>query len=315
MKWMAIVNSRSFAETHLDQDRMREALGTFTEEVHFTRYPGHAIELAQKAHPATYGGIVSVGGDGTVHEILRHLHLQTQRLLVVAAGTGNSLAQELGISPAPALGGPDQADGFFAVDLMHVTCHTADGTRFSVYSASTVAVGYPALATRLANRYFKRLKGHCYSVASVLSLFTRAKTAFLVRYDGEEEEEKKVYGIMISNIRYMGNFLCFPKANPYDGQADAVELVAPIFSQLLHNLSVVSKRYFYDPSRTRLARTVHIRLPEPGLLMVDGEVYANVKAVEVEVQPRVLRVKSESLLSILHQGRKAPPRPAASHPT
>jgi diacylglycerol kinase (ATP) len=312
MKWMAIVNSRSLPKFGLDQKRLREALRPLAAEVFFTRYAGHAIELSRKANPAAYAGIVSVGGDGTVHEILRHLHLQTQRLVVLPVGTGNSLAQEIGCSPDPGEAEPAQEEQFSEVDLMQVTCHTSNGPRFTLFSASTVAVGYPAQATHLANRYFKKLKGHCYSVASVLSLFARSKALYGIQYNGEEEEKKKVYGVMISNIRYMGNFLCFPSADPYDGQANAVELISPIIPQLLHNLSVVSKTYFYDPSRTRLTRTARITLPEPGLLMVDGEVYANVKEVEVEVLPRALQVKSGSLQTLLNPSLMAAPQPTAT---
>lgn len=272
MNWMAIVNSRSLPKLGLDQNKLREALHPLTREVHFTKYPGHAIELARKASLEDYAGIVSVGGDGTVHEILRHLHLRKQRLIVLPVGTGNSLAQEIGACPTPDLLRSGQEEQFSEVDLTHVTCHTGDGARFMVYSASTVAVGYPAQATHLANRYFKGFRGQCYSLASVLSLLTRSKATYLIKYDGEEAEEKRLYGAMISNIRYMGNYLSFPYADPYDGQANAVELISPIFPQLLHNLSVVTKTFLYDPSRTRLTRTAHITLPKPGLLMVDGEV-------------------------------------------
>jgi diacylglycerol kinase (ATP) len=285
MKWMAIVNSRSV----VNRARLLETLCAVTSEVYFTRYPGHALELARRATNG-YDGIIAVGGDGTVHEILRHLHLQTQRLIILPAGTGNSLAKDVGLRPAPSLSPIPDVGHFNAVDLMRITCYTSDGAKFDCYSSSTVAVGYPARATQLANRYFKKLKGHCYSAASVISLLLRSRMTCTVQWDGGKPEEKICYGLLISNTRHMGNFVCFPEAVPDDGLVNVMELTASALPQLVHNVSVLSKANFYNPSRTYHFRTASVQLPKPGLLMVDGEVYANVQAVEIEVLPQVLRV-------------------------
>lgn len=295
MKWTAIVNSRSAAKSAAGRARLFEVLRPLTEDVCFTRYPGHALELSQQAATRGHDGIIAVGGDGTVHEILRHLHLPTQRLIILPAGTGNSLAKDVGMPPGLWLPPHPENGPFVAVDLNRVRGTLADGSLFTCFSSSTVAVGYPARATDLANRHLKRLKGHCYSAASLLSLLSRRRVSFLVQYDGQAPEEKAIFGLMISNTRHMGNFVCFPAALPDDGLANVMELTASALPQLAHNLSVLTKTHFYHPYRACLVSRAHIRLPEPGLLMVDGEVYANVLSVEVEVVPRVLQVFSGHL--------------------
>jgi diacylglycerol kinase (ATP) len=312
MKWMAIVNSRSAFKTIQERDRLLQSLSSYTKEVHFTRYSGHALELSRRAVVRGFDGIIAVGGDGTVHEILRSFNLQQQRLIVLPGGTGNSLTKDLGLTKS--LVPPSLQEAHFAsLDLIHVTCHMSDGGRFSCYSSSTVAVGYPADATLLANRYFKWLRGQCYAAASLLSLMSRSSKTYTVSYDGGEPEHRKVFGLLLSNTRHMGNFLCFPKAVPDDGKTDVIEMVAPLFSQLVHNLSVLTKTHFYDPTNIRTTRTARIDLPEPGLVMIDGEIYANVRTVETEILPRVLQVLANPTFVPTLPIWEAPPQKNEAH--
>ena len=95
--WLAIVNpyagysrstrwQRSFAENiHLRLDA----------EVVFTRHPGHATELAANS---TAGYLAVFGGDGTLAEVVNGMDLERQHLLLLAGGTGNGLARDLGLT-------------------------------------------------------------------------------------------------------------------------------------------------------------------------------------------------------------------------
>lgn len=65
-----------------------------------TTAAGHAGRLAAESLPERFGGVVVVGGDGTVHEVVNGLmkHPPEERALlgVIPAGTGNSLMHDLG---------------------------------------------------------------------------------------------------------------------------------------------------------------------------------------------------------------------------
>ncbi len=63
----------------------------------FTRYPGHATQLATDAVKNGFELIVAVGGDGTVNEVARGLIGTTAILGIIPAGSGNGLAREMGI--------------------------------------------------------------------------------------------------------------------------------------------------------------------------------------------------------------------------
>ncbi|GMV08909.1 MAG: hypothetical protein AMXMBFR55_06430 [Gemmatimonadota bacterium] len=64
--------------------------------VHATAHPGHAEQLA-RAHAHGHDAVFTLGGDGTVMEVLHALQGSGQPVGVLPAGTGNLLARALGI--------------------------------------------------------------------------------------------------------------------------------------------------------------------------------------------------------------------------
>lgn len=73
----------------------------YEQEIVYTEYAGHAIEIAaQKAQEGVYA-VVAIGGDGTINEIARSLvHTQTA-LGIIPCGSGNGLARHLQIPMEP----------------------------------------------------------------------------------------------------------------------------------------------------------------------------------------------------------------------
>lgn len=66
-------------------------------EMVYSEYPGHAIELAAGVNGEEFSMVVSVGGDGTLNEILNGMNLKTMSLGMIPAGTGNDLIRCTGI--------------------------------------------------------------------------------------------------------------------------------------------------------------------------------------------------------------------------
>jgi YegS/Rv2252/BmrU family lipid kinase len=102
--WLAIVNPQAGG------GRAGRAAHALVESLHQhgirciikeTRSAGHAEELARTAG-ANVAGIVAVGGDGTVHEVVNGLDLAAPpRLAVLPCGTGNDWAKGLGLPTIP----------------------------------------------------------------------------------------------------------------------------------------------------------------------------------------------------------------------
>lgn len=72
-------------------------------DVRYTKEKGHATELVKQAVEEGFTSICSVGGDGTIAEILQGLieFDNPPTLLIYPAGTGNILSQALGYSQNP----------------------------------------------------------------------------------------------------------------------------------------------------------------------------------------------------------------------
>ncbi|MCJ7605233.1 MAG: acylglycerol kinase family protein, partial [Dehalococcoidales bacterium] len=66
-----------------------------------TEGPGHAVELARAAVSRGYGTVVSVGGDGTINEIVNGLHesggMAETALGVISTGTGSDYIRTIGV--------------------------------------------------------------------------------------------------------------------------------------------------------------------------------------------------------------------------
>jgi YegS/Rv2252/BmrU family lipid kinase len=66
-------------------------------EVVFTKYQGHAFEMAAKMLSEGHQYLVAVGGDGTVNEVASALINTPAKLGIIPSGSGNGLARHLHI--------------------------------------------------------------------------------------------------------------------------------------------------------------------------------------------------------------------------
>lgn len=82
----------SVSDEHLN--RLGRFLGELT--VVLPRNVEHLHDVVA-ASGDKYPLVLVIGGDGTVNQVVQHLNLQTQVLIVLPAGTGNDLARGLGL--------------------------------------------------------------------------------------------------------------------------------------------------------------------------------------------------------------------------
>jgi diacylglycerol kinase family enzyme len=274
--WIAIVNRRAGGS------RVRESIlddvRRFADTVVFTAHPGHATELARRA--GSFRGVVVVGGDGTLLEVLNGIDLRRQTLAVVPTGRGNSLARDLGLYPA-ARGAYALASGrALAIDLMEVVFEDAVGGRHRSLSASIVAAGYPAAVVKGAAGGFSRLGRYGYAAAAAF-----LRPALSAMYISGDSAGVHLTGFLASNTRHVANFLALPRASCRDGLFDVMELRARWAAQLAHNLSALSRLRFYHPVTPRQAAEVSVRLEYPQNLMIDGELHPDVTAFQIRLLP------------------------------
>jgi diacylglycerol kinase family enzyme len=284
VRWLAIANPHAGAlRNSAFRDRWMPQIEHAVAQVVYTREPREATSLAQKA--GEFDGIAVVGGDGTVHEVLAGIDRTRQRLAVVPAGRGNSLARELGVSSIPVAIRTLSAGELAAIDLMQYELSLASGATVPGYAASTLALGYAVSAVQRAARFTPF--GH-YAYLASTPFTCPERFGIEIAYGSAPAERRRVTGVVINNTSWLGNLLAFPQARPADGRLDVMELDAGWLRQNVHNLSVATRRRFYEPSRIASADTVRIVLAQPSTLLIDGELLDSVTDLQVRCVSQAL---------------------------
>jgi diacylglycerol kinase (ATP) len=248
-----------------------------------TCYPGHAAELA--AEGQNYAGVAAIGGDGTLFEILKGIHLEEQRVALIPAGRGNSLARELGLlrrrAPLDVINWGEARH----IDLMEVRVITVAGLESTHLSASTIAIGYAASAVIRARKLAWMGR---YSYASAATTIRPAHFGASIQYGDQAPRRLWLSGFIANNTRYLASFLAFHQGYCNDGWVDIMELDAGLLKQTLHNVSSLSGARFYEPYPPIQVRSARVHLDKPQDLMMDGEIFQGVVSLDIRILPSAL---------------------------
>jgi len=233
-----------------------------------TEAPHHAMELAREAVRKGYELIVSVGGDGTINEVVNGLHssggLGSVTLGIISTGTGSDYIRTLGIPRAP-----DEACRRLLVPAKRVVdlgrVEYGNGTaRAERLFVNFAGLGFDAEVARQTSQRFKRLGGMpAYLMGLLSTLASHQNRDISLGIDGELNE-KRVCAVVASNGRYGGGrMFVAPQADPGDGLFDVLTIGDVSRPELVWNLP-------------RIYRGTH--LTHPKISMVRGR--------EIEVSSR-----------------------------
>ena len=250
-----------------------------------TEYQGHATKLAC-ALPSN-ATILSLGGDGTLHEIVIAC-VNTDRVVgILPAGSGDDFAYALGIersSLQQALAVIQKAH------IKHVDTATVNGTPF----INAFGVGFDAdvaYGIHHAPSFLKERNAYLYSIVSTLGKLKNIPVEVII-------DNKKVFegpALLISTQngpRTGGSFFFAPHAKPNDGLLDVV--VAGKFGRLgtLGILPKVIKGTHINHPRVFMFKGKEILLKwqsaRPGHM--EGELLAPTNTFYIKVQPKSLKV-------------------------
>ena len=282
MRWLAIANPAA-GRAHeavrlLEQLRsMQDVSATIAE----TRQPGDATRLARSAEQ--FDGVIAIGGDGTVAEVLQGLDLSSKRLAVLPAGHGNCLARDLGLAE-PALALAALRHGVTRpLDLMQVVATHDDGRHTHRVCASTLAFGYVTEVVMCGRQRMARFGRYAYAAAALVVVPRR----FRARVAGAASNgaDCEYTGLVINNTAHLANFRGFPEATLTDGRLDVMELACGWPRQLLHNAAVLAGSRRCGPASMRQVAAESVELAEARVLMADGELLPRVTAVAATCLP------------------------------
>lgn len=261
-----------------------------------TEAPGHAIELAKEAIKKGYEIIVSVGGDGTIHEVVNGMYHSTGNgdvsLGIVCTGTGSDYARTFGISryweeACRRLTEPTR----LKVDLGAIE-YSDSGQRTERVFANFAGMGFDAEIVRRTSLSFKSFGS---TLSYLLGIFTtlvsyRNREIKLV-IDGEETVQK-VCAVVVNNGKYGGGGMFIaPDADPSDGWLDLMVIGDIGKADLIRSLPLIYKGTHGKHGKVHLmkAREVEIHSDLPLDLQADGELLGRLP-VRFRVIPAALNL-------------------------
>ena len=238
-----------------------------------TASAGHATELVAAAELRDFQGLVAVGGDGTLFEVVNGLYRRSDGaripLGLVPVGTGNAFARDLELRP----GAWREGVAVIArgrtrrVDVGRVSC---PGDEF--HFLNIIGMGF-AVDAGLAARKLKFLGNAAYTLGTLWRVLRLRSYPLDIEIDGRRQRQDNVF-VEVSNSRYTGTtFLIAPHARLDDGLLD-VTLLRPLSRRRLLRLFptiYTGAHVQFEEVRTCRARHVRIRAPEGMPLAPDGE--------------------------------------------
>ena len=255
--------------------------------VWLTEGPGHASELTRRAPPGAR--VVAVGGDGTVHEVVRALG-PGQVLGLVPVGSGNDVARMAGLHR-------------FGLERALSTALWGGVVRFDrglvngEPFASSATAGFDAMVARRAfdaPRFLRGLPRYLWALAAVLKSLELPQAS--VHANGEEVYRGPLLlGAAMNSATYGGGFPIAPMARPDDGRLELVW--AGAFSRI-GVLGVLPRlmlgRHLSHPRiGHRSAVQVEIGFDRLVPLQTDGEVLPPSDAFSVRIDPAALPIAAD----------------------
>lgn len=271
-------NFPNLVKTHIDKNK-------YEYSIVFTEYANHASELTMKAIEEGYEYIAAVGGDGTINEVAKCLIGREQTLIIVPFGSGNGLANHLGL--------PFKIERVIKDVINNGRSYKIDtATMNGIPFISIAGIGFDALVAD----YFAKdeNRGFITYAKLVTEKYPNYKQKeYTLILDDNKIIECKPFFVTFANSSQFGyNTEISPKASVQDGLLDVcifkkpnileVPIVATYFLA-----KQIDKSNFIDIHK---AKKIKVIRKEEAVANIDGEPMPMSKDIIVEIKPLSLNI-------------------------
>ncbi|GAH47009.1 unnamed protein product [marine sediment metagenome] len=266
----------------------------FNFKVSYTSHHGEATELAQKAADKGVDLIISVGGDGTVNEIVNGI-MQSKNdpiLGIIPLGWANDFIKSVNIPP-------DVTQACKILVQGKTKKIDVGVINKKIYFANICGVGFDAEVAQYANQIKNRhpnwriLSAFIYIFATIKKLLSPFRCYKVKIKIDQQEIQTKILFIAISNGKiYGGRFKITPEAILDDGLLDIclveemgrfkyLSIIPKVFKGTHGGIKGIS---FYK------AKEIIVQSSELILAQVSGEVIEGQKKFTITLQPKSLKL-------------------------
>ncbi|MDD4189652.1 MAG: diacylglycerol kinase family lipid kinase [Eubacteriales bacterium] len=218
MKHLFVVNpvaGKGRALGFVETIRIEAAVLTDDYEIVFTEYPGHATEIVKEHVGKEQCRVYSVGGDGTVNEIVNGLIGSSSTLAVIPAGSGN-----------------DYLRSIYEDDVYEsIVSRTIRGIEKPIdvvkvndrCCANVSSMGLDAEAAYMANKikHIPLIPGGLSYILGLVVTLIKCKSYNMKITMDSEVIEGRMLAVVVANGKYYGNkIMPAPRADISDGILD-----------------------------------------------------------------------------------------------
>jgi YegS/Rv2252/BmrU family lipid kinase len=226
-RWFVIINPTSGnGSSKCKWPKIKAELQTnaFDFDFAFTEYANHSKALVQGAIKQGFKKIISVGGDGTLHNVINGVQLQksvnpeTIQIGIIPIGTGNDWIKTynipLNIKKSISI---IKKGAVKAQDLGKITF--IDEQRDAVYFNNLAGVGFDGFVVSIVGAY-KHLGALAYLIGAVAGLFSFKNFETTITLNDTKITTKSLM-VLVGLCHYSGGGMRLTKApNPHDGLFD-----------------------------------------------------------------------------------------------
>jgi YegS/Rv2252/BmrU family lipid kinase len=277
--------------------RVTSALGDF--DLLWTRGPGHATELVRQTLRRGSARVISVGGDGTLNEVVNGFFsgkqpLQDEAVLgVLPMGTGRDFGRTLRIKDVDDALARIERGGVRPIDIGCVTYGLDAGGEAIRYFVNVADFGVGGAVVKRVNETSKFFGGFATFLYAVVRTLAAYKNPVVrLEYD-DHAVEGPISNVMVAKGQYYGGGMHLaPEAELDNGRFDVYAIGDVKRWQAVRNLHLLYRgKLASRPDLVSYARTSRVvaRSDEVVLLNLDGEQPGRLPAT-FEILPGALRL-------------------------
>ncbi len=255
-------------------------------EIVYTKYAGHAKELALEAAQKNYASVIAVGGDGTINEVTQGLVNSKTALGIIPCGSGNGFARMIKMPIKDTL-------KCLEIIKQNHTKRIDVGQANNEYFLNVTGLGFDALVAQKFAKSKRRGKLPYFKIG-IKEYFSYRPGKYTLTFDDGSKTELSPLCLAFANGNQYGcDFVIAPKATLDDGLLDMINLPpANIIKMLIgfpnffkQNLSPVKL------TNTKKIKDVLITIKGPFAYHIDGEPReCKDGKLKISVQPKSLAV-------------------------
>lgn len=302
-RMFCVVNPVSAGKKTMKQwpffEKQLEALG-YKFDWAFTEYPEHATQITREVLKSGYDLVVSVGGDGTMNEVVNGFFENGEpinpeaKLAVFSRGTGCDFIKSFGIKK----GFEDFAEVLRRnqaqlLDVGKVCFQNEPGQAVSKHFLNISDVGLGGETTRRVNKTKKHLKGFlAFLVGAMLTILKYRNKVICLEIDGQVVKTERINSVIVANAKYFGGGMYIsPNSEPNDGLLDIIVIGDFSTLELIRDFHLIYKGEHLTHKKVYhyKGKSVKISSEPKALLEIDGEQPGTTPA-EFEILPQAIKV-------------------------